>query len=231
MSKFKIYSQAINDFVFIVNDVKKVIQDNVMKGKYVNVFSLWNSFSGLPEPIHSKILHFFLSSNPMHGQGNLFLSLFLKHLGIEINEEEEWITSAEIGRVDVMLKRFHPHSVVLLENKSNWAGDQPNQLYRYWYQNIHHKDEDRFPEYYKNHPEYQIVYLVPNENKSLSDNSIERPLDYPLDLPNILPIKPVIFSFKHEISDWLTECIAALPKENTPLINLISQYNEYCKNL
>lgn len=54
MNKFKIYSQAINDFVFIVNDVKKVIQDNVMKGKYVNVFSLWNSFSGLPEPIHSN---------------------------------------------------------------------------------------------------------------------------------------------------------------------------------
>ena len=65
----------------------------------------------------------------------------------------------------------------------------------------------------------------------LSDNSLERPSDYPEYLPDKLPITPIVFSFEEEVSDWLTECISSLPKENTPLINLISQYIDYCKKL
>lgn len=60
----------------------------------------------------------------MHGQGNSFLQLFLKHIGLDTQDGDEWIFTAEAGRVDVMLKRFHPSSVVIIENKSNWAGDQ-----------------------------------------------------------------------------------------------------------
>ena len=83
-------------------------------------------------------------------------------------------------------------------------------------------------------PSYQvnkIVYLVPDKNKVYSDNSLERPSDYSPDLPQKLPIKPDVFSFNEEISDWLRACVESLPKENTPLINLVSQYNEYCKKL
>ena len=231
MNKIKLYSAVINDFVSIVEQVKKERQNDVKIGKYVNVFSLWNRFSGLTEPIHSRILHFFLSADPMHGQGYLFLALFLKRIGVDIQDSDEWVTTAEIGRVDVMLKRFHPHSVVIIENKSNWAGDQPNQLYRYWFENIHRSKEDCRPEYYDDHPEYKIIYLVPNKDKLLSDNSMERPVDYPEDLPHILPIKPYMFPFDKEISDWLMECMESLPKENTPLINLIYQYKEDCKIL
>lgn len=231
MDKFDKYSKAIDDFVSIMKHINTERQNDVKKGKYINVFSLWNNFSGLPEPIHSRILHFFLSANPMHGQGNIFIKLFLKRIGIDIENREEWVSTAETGRVDIMLKRYHPRSVVIIENKSNWAGDQPNQLYRYWYENIHLNEEDCHPEYYDRHPEFKIVYLVPNKEKQLSDNSLERPSDYSLDLPDRLPIKPYIFSFDEEVSDWLTECINSLPKENTPLINLISQYKEYCKQL
>ena len=231
MSKIEIYSKAINDFVSIMEQIKKVRSEKVALGEYVNVFTLWNDFSGLTEPIHSRILHFFLSDNPMHGQRYLFLKLFLKRIGIDIRDSDEWISTAEKGRVDVMLKRFFPRSVVIIENKSNWAGDQPNQLYRYWYQNIHQSEEDCNPEYYKINPEYKIVYLVPNKDKIISDNSMERPADYPNNLPDVLPITPDVFSFKEEVSDWLMECISALPKENTPLINLITQYNDYCKKL
>ena len=231
MNKIELYSAVINDMVSIVRQVKEERQNNVRKGKYINVFTLWNHFSGLTEPIHSRILHFFLSSDSMHGQGYLFLALFLKRIGIDIQECDEWVTTAEIGRVDVMLKRFHPRSVIIIENKSNWAGDQQNQLYRYWFENIHRSEEDCHSDFYDSHPEYKIVYLVPNKDKQLSDNSMERPIDYPENLPPILPIKPYIFSFEEEISDWLNECIESLPKENTPLINLIYQYKEYCKNL
>ena len=231
MNKIELYSAVINDFVSIVGQVKEERHKNVKRGKYVNVFTLWNRFSGLTEPIHSRILHFFLSSDPMHGQGNLFLALFLKRIGVDVQDGEEWVTTAETGRVDVMLKRFHPRSVVIIENKSNWAVDQPNQLYRYWFENIHRCEEDCHSEYYDNHPEFKIVYLVPNKYKTIGDNSMERPADYPENLPPKLPIKPYVFSFDEEISEWLMDCIESLPKENTPLINLISQYKEYCKNL
>lgn len=231
MDNFKLYSETIDDFVHIMSQVKKVRNDNVRLGKNINVFSLWNEFSGLTEPIHSRILQFFLSDNPMHGQGYLFIELFLKRIGVVIQKDDEWVSTAETGRVDVMLKRFFPRSIVIIENKSNWAGDQPNQLYRYWYQNIHQCEEDCNPEYYKIHSEYKIVYLVPSKDKILSDNSMERPADYPEDLPDRLPITPIVFSFEEEISDWLMECISSLPKENTPLINLISQYIDYCKKL
>lgn len=231
MDKLKHLSKAIDDFVSIMEQVKAERQKNIQSGKYVNVFSLWNNFSGISEPIHSRILQFFLSANPMHGQGNKFIYLFLKRIGVKFDEGDEWYSTAEIGRVDVMLKRFHPRSVVIIENKSNWAGDQPNQLYRYWYHNIHQSKEDCKPEYYRNHPEYKIVYLVPSKDKILSDNSLERPADYPDNLPDVLPITPNTFSFKEDVSNWLMECISALPKKNTPLINLITQYNDYCKTL
>ncbi len=230
-NKIELYSKTIDDLVSIIKKINEERGKNVRIGKYINVFSLWNDFSGLSEPIHSKILQFFLSSNPMHGQGNLFLKLFLKQIGINIQMTDEWIVTAEIGRVDIMLKRFQPQSVIIIENKSNWAGDQPNQLYRYWFENIHRSEEDCSPEYYDTHSEYKIIYLVPDIDKVLSDNSLERPLSYSKNLPDILPIKPITFSFKHEIDKWLTECAESLPKENIPLRNLITQYKEYCKNL
>lgn len=231
MNKIEFYSKAIDDFVSKMEQIKKERSEKVKLGKYVNVFTLWNDFSGITEPIHSRILHFFLSDNPMHGQRYLFLKLFLKRIGVEFQDADEWVVTAETGRVDVMLKRFFPRSVVIIENKSNWAGDQPNQLYRYWYQNIHQSEEDCNPEYYINHPEFKIVYLVPSKDKILSDNSMERPIDYPVNLPDVLPITPYIFSFNEEVSDWFVECINALPEENTPLINLITQYIDYCKKL
>lgn len=226
------YSKAVDVCVEIMNHVKDERERRTKVGEYVNVFTLWNSFSGISEPIHSRILAFFLSSDPMHGQGNLFLNLFLKQLGIQSSMEEEWVVTAEKGRVDVMLTRYHPQpSVVIIENKSNWAGDQPNQLYRYWVQNIHRTEDDCHKEFYEKHREFQIVYLVPNNQKRPSDNSLERPSGFPSSLPDKLPIKPVEYAYNKELVDWLNECISSLSAKNTPLINLLTQYKEYCKYL
>lgn len=231
MNDILTFSKAIESFASITKEIHKKKQLRIDRGEFINVFSLWNEFSGITEPIHSRILHFFLSNNSMHGQGNLFLGLFLKQIGIDIRENDEWVSTAEVGRVDVMLKRFHPRSVVIIENKSNWAGDQENQLYRYWCENIHHCEEDCSEEYYKSHPEYKIVYLVPNNSKCISKSSLEKPQNFGDILPPFLPLNPIILSFEEDIAAWLTECINKLPPGNTPLINLISQYKSYCKNL
>ncbi len=162
----------------------------------------------------------------------LFLSAFLEYIGFEKDKgNEEWIITAEEGRVDVLLRRLNPLGAVIIENKSNWAGDQPNQLYRYWYENIHKDNEDCKGSYYKEHPEYKIVYLVPDVTKQINSNSTSRPVDYPEDLPEELPMKPKVMTFHTDIPKWLGGCMKGLSAENTPLRNLIAQYIEYCKQL
>ena len=230
--KLEKYRTTIELCSSIMKEIKAERMSNTKMGKYVNVFSLWNEFSGISEPIHSRILHFFLSDNPMHGQGKLFLSAFLEYIGFEKDEgNEEWIITAEEGRVDVLLRRLNPLGAVIIENKSNWAEDQPNQLYRYWYENIHKRKEDSDTDYYSKHPEYKIVYLVPDETKHINSNSTSRPVDYPEDLPEELPMKPKVMTFHTDIPKWLGGCMKGLPAENTPLGNLIAQYIEYCKQL
>ena len=130
-----------------------------------------------------------------------------------------------------MLRRLNPLGAVIIENKSNWARDQPNQLYRYWYENIHKREEDCCTDYYSKHPEYKIVYLVPDEVKHISANSILRPVDYTEYLPEELPMELKVLTFHEDIPKWLGECMKGLPAENTPLRNLIAQYIEYCKQL
>lgn len=110
---------------------------NGTEGHLFNVFALWNRLSGIGETLHSRLLHFLLSDDPMHGQKDKFLMKFLEMAGIEDPQEGTWYATAETGRVDVMLKRTNPYSVIIVENKSNWAGDQSNQLYRYWYENMY----------------------------------------------------------------------------------------------
>ena len=153
------YSDALRDFVKIHEQIMAKKQKDILEGKYINVFTLWNEFTGITEPIHSRILQFILSPHTMHGQENRFINLLLKRINVNYGENDEWISTAETGRVDVMLKRYNPHSVIIIENKSNWAGDQPNQLYRYWFENIHRSDNDLLPEFYSKHQEYKIVYL------------------------------------------------------------------------
>lgn len=230
--KLEKYQKTIKLCSSIMKKIKAERMSNTKMGKYVNVFSLWNEFSGISEPIHSRILHFFLSDNPMHGQGKLFLSAFLEYIGFEKDEgNEEWIITDEEGRVDVLLRRQNPLGTVIIENKSNWAEDQPHQLYRYWYENIHKREEDCCTDYYSKHPEYKIVYLVPDEIKHISANSILRPVDYPEYLPEELPMELKVLTFHEDIPEWLGECMDKLPAENTPLRNLIAQYIEYCKQL
>lgn len=230
--KLEKYQKTIELCSSIMKEIKAERMSNTKMGKYVNVFSLWNEFSGISEPIHSRILHFFLSDNPMHGQGKLFLSAFLEYIGFEKDEgNEEWIITAEEGRVDVLLRRQNPLGAVIIENKSNWAGDQPNQLYRYWYENIHKCEEDCYTDYYSKHPEYKIVYLVPDKTKHINSNSTSRPIDFPEDLPKELPMKPKVMTFHTDIPKWLGGCMKGFPAENTQLRNLIAQYIEYCKQL
>lgn len=186
------------------------------------------SFFRIGETMHSFLIAKLLDPNGEHGQGQLFLKCFLEMLGIEIHQNENWIVTSEIGRIDILIKRKFPHAAIVIENKSNYAVDQENQLYRYWYQEIilpnnYREDPIKFT---TNNPNYQIIYLTPTINKTPIASSLSQPMDFDSSLPKEIPIVPTIWTFNDHIRKWLTKSIEKLPSENHRMREYIKQYIE-----
>ncbi len=187
------------------------------------------------ETMHSYLLAYLLNPRESHGQRSLFLNVFLKRLGVEnLNQEKEnWRITAETARIDILLRRTDPHSVIIIENKSNLANDQPNQLYRYWYQEIYKPLSNRNLEnkdiFNLSHEHYQLLYLVPEHWKTPSENSLTKPaeLEYDLNLPDKVPMICKQIHLRHDIVEWLRECYVLLPESNYRIKEFISQYIEY----
>ena len=120
--------------------------------------------------MHSRLIANLLNPYGTHGQKHLFLNIFLDMLEIERNNDSDhWTVTAETGRIDILLKRDNPHSVIIIENKSNYAIDQDNQMYRYWHQEIYQAMKSRnLPDDYILTPSpkfYQLIYLSPDLRK------------------------------------------------------------------
>jgi hypothetical protein len=204
-------------------------------GHNFNVFSLFKEEFDfhVKEIMHSKLLKFLLNPFSSHGQGNKFLIEFLNLIGIQNPNDGTWFVTAEEGRIDVLLKRNHPHSVVIIENKSNWAGDQPNQLYRYWLQEIYSTTKEANFEFYENNKDkYQILYLPPNESKQYEQQSVFKPTELTeVNLPDNIPLRIKTIYFNKEIQIWLENCKIQLPEKNHRIREYISQYKSLCNNL
>lgn len=130
---------------------------------------------------------------------------------------------------------------MIIENKSNWASDQPNQLYRYWYRHIYRHTNEISNNYYaENAAKFQLVYLPPNEYKLPDDQTLKKPpkdrlgnlsIDEYTRLPEKIPMKIKIITFYSDIYMWLNKCIDSLLETNTPLRDYIRQYQNYCRTL
>ena len=205
---------------------EKIIEKNKTKSILFNPLT----FFPIGETMHSFLIANLINPNAAHGQGNLFLKSFLKLLDIKVYENDNWIVTAETGRIDIRLKRQHPHTVVVVENKSNYAIDQENQLYRYWYQEIYLPNQKRFGdktiEKTTNNNNYQIIYLTPVDWKLPSDNSLIKPNGFDASLPDRIPIQPKIWLFNKQIVHWLEDASQQLHKDNHRLREYIKQYTE-----
>lgn len=205
-----------------------------LDGHNFNVFKLFAEQFDLTikETMHSKLLFFLLNQNANHGQGSKFLENFLIKLGIDQPHMGNWRVTAEQGRIDLLLKRNNPHSVIIIENKSNWATDQHNQLYRYWYDQIYCSIKKADEEFYViNKNKYQIIYLAPNINKRVEEQSLLKPKEWlDTNLPNKIPLTPTTLTFDGLIQDWLLECELELKEENR-VRQYIAQYRELCNIL
>lgn len=217
-------------FSDFLTEKKKILDRNKITGQDINVFS----FFQINETKHSEILAYFLDPKSSHGQRDLFLKKFLEKLNVEYSIKDTWTVTAEIGRIDVLLKRQNPPFVVIIENKSNFASDQEGQLFRYWYQEIFRPLILSGKVKNKEQDHARIIYLTPTDWKIPSEQSLTKPSYFndahckveKLEIGKEVQIQ-VFGSF---IVEWLQSVIKEIPVTNTRLIELINQYIELWNN-
>ncbi|MCT4698218.1 PD-(D/E)XK nuclease family protein [Tenacibaculum haliotis] len=211
---------------------------NKKDGHNFNIFTLLKKEFDfkIKETMHSKLIKFLINPKETHGLDNIFLLEFLENIGIESPQKGSWQITAEKGNIDILIKRKNPESIIIIENKSNWATDQKNQLYRYWYKAIYLKTKQIEKKYYEdNKKKYQIIYLAPNEHKQYEQQSISKPKEDPSNiyksLPKKIPMKVKNITFDSDIQKWLEKCKNKTPETNHRIREYISQYQMLCKNL
>ena len=183
-----------------------------LTGENFNVFNIL-SLSTNEVRTHSAFLAELLKPNGSHGQGVLFLNLFLSRFGIaprqfEADKSKVYIeysigpvvTDESVGgRIDILLEDAH-HNRVMIENKI-YAGDQPDQLLRY-----HNYDHNA------------VLFYLTLFGDAPSKYSTGK-TDFPVRL----------ISYKEDVLEWLYECYkcsAGLPVIRETIfqyVNLIRQ--------
>lgn len=181
---------------------------------------------GIGELQHSFLLGTLLNPSGAHGQGGLFLRTFLKALAIEWAERDTWTVTVGFGYLDICVRKSNPYSVIIIENKSNGAPDQPNQLYRYWYQWIE-LPRRMNPACGSDRHQDRILYLAQDKGKKPSGQTLTRPEEWPNDTPaKITQIDPIIWTFGDDVCRWLTEALDGVPRDNHRMRVFIKQYIE-----
>jgi hypothetical protein len=201
-----------------------------LKFKTIKITEKINIFAQLSpsEPKHSFILSNLLNPKGNHGYGNSFLNLFFKVFPItpiSISPDDIWEVTAEKERFDIRIRNINNTKIIIIENKSNWANDQDNQIYRYWYNGIYSMQINfrkfGLPVYSK------IFYLSPSDYKQPSEQSISRPIDYDKNLPEKIPsdIMDVVY-FNDHIIRWLNLCINIVEYKSEMYYYLL-QYRDF----
>ncbi|MBX2965653.1 MAG: PD-(D/E)XK nuclease family protein [Cyclobacteriaceae bacterium] len=191
-------------------------------GEKFNIFRVLN-LSTSETRTHSAFLAELFNPKGSHGQGSVFLKLFVEQLGIkdfdfkngsvEIEKFAGYIDAdyQEGGRIDIVITDNNGQGIII-ENKI-YAGDQKNQLLRY----------QRFGKNkFINH---HLIYLTLFGSEPSPWSLGKEPVD---DIDSLNDFKRI--SYKEDIVNWLNTC----KKEAThhPLLReTITQYINLLKEL
>ena len=179
------------------------------KGEKFNVFSIIGR-EHYEVQIHSAIITELLNPDGLHGQGDVFLKLFLnldklKDKYNEISNCEDFKVSKEFsipdktGRIDLLIQTNDTR--IAIENKI-YAADQEIQLERYY-------------EYTKYPVVYLTLYGSEPEGYTLGSLQVD---------------KVICLSYEKDIVDWLDACIKEVPL--LPQIReILYQYQTLVKSL
>jgi len=187
----------------------------------INIFNQLQPY----ETQHSMILAELLSPNGKHNMGDKFLELFFTNVVKDIlySNSEKWIVTAEIERHDIKIRNIDNSIIIILENKSNFARDNDNQLYRYWYYGIY-KIQNKIKSYKKVYN--KILYISPSYNKEPDEQTRMPPEELSCEKIFIPDNTIKTIYFHDEIDEWLEKCLNAV--EDAPdIFFYIKQYRDY----
>ena len=192
----------------------------------INHKNILNIFEKLnpSETQHSMIIGGLLNPRGEHGQGDFFLRIFLSLLSIPLESSDKWFVTVEKERFDIRINNKQKTKIIIIENKSNWAEDQQNQLYRYWYYGIYLAQSN-----IANHGINcfgKIIYLSPSAYKEPEFQSICRPHYFDKKLPEKLPIPIDVVFFHKEIVQWLQTCLGKID-QSCELYYYVNQYMKF----
>ena len=207
--------KLLQDVNVILQKEKVRKEESRKRGERFNVFEMLGVAHY--EVTHSKIIAGFLNPQGSHGQGDLFLRLFLQT--IENKDKINLDTSnAKVyteydtgvyGRLDIFID--NGSYGIIIENKVN-AGDGPEQLSRY----------NSFAENKYKKENYTIYYLTLDGHEA-SENSIKNKETGEC-------VKYNYVSYSKDIINWLQRCIhdcATMPLVRETLV----QYLNHIKQL
>ena len=196
----------LNDVNIILQKGKVRKEESRKRGERFNMFQLLGVAHY--ELKHSKIIAYFLDPNGLHGQGDMFLKLFLQttndNSGLNTSKAVVYIENdiKEEGRIDIFIKDDSGIGIII-ENKI-YAGDQNKQLIRY-------------NEYAKNALAKHIIYYLTLYGSDASKNSAK-------------DVEYRRISYSEHIVKWLQCCIqhsATMPAIRETLV----QYLNHIKQL
>ena len=127
-----------------------------------------------------------------------------------------------------MLIREEPRSVIIIENKANDAGDQPNQLYRYWHQQVYLWDRDLNYQNSELRQRFRIIYLSTDESKTPAPHSLQRPDGWELINPvPVIPLPCETISFSDLVALFHQQARPLIPAANGRLLAFLDFYYDF----
>jgi len=203
MEKIKNLLQKVSDISTKYEEIAKITGENF------NIFKVMNVLSDEVK-LHSAFIAELLNPKGTHGQGDVFLKLFVEQLGVEDFDTKNATTKVEKnigektetegGRIDIVINSGRKN--IFIENKI-YAGDQPQQLLRY-----HNADKKA-----------DLFYLTLYGRDASEESTGKSEDKYYISI-----------SYSTDILNWLKKC----KKEtvNFPVLReTITQYNNIIKYL
>lgn len=209
------------DTLNIIDEIRAIsdkrIADRLQKQKRGEYYNIFNDLHMMSDEVHlhSSFLATLLDPKGSHGQGNLFLKAFLDMLSaVERKSQASLdfdITSVEVeksigtldeetgGRIDLYITDGKYQ--IIIENKI-YAGDQINQMKRYW--NYGMSNISGAP--------FKLIYLtLDGHQPSKSSRGSLSEQDY------------ICLSYESNILSWLEKCIEIV-SDVPPVRETIMQY-------
>ncbi len=162
----------------------------------------------------SKILAWLLNPHQTHGQRGLFLRLFLEAVGLKAHSENydraSVLTEVTIkdGRLDIVVSA--PNLWIVIENKP-WAGDQDNQLERYFAHLDGIGTHDK-----------KVVYLTPKgtapAEHSIRNDEITRRIEEG---------HFCLWGYQKDVQRWLARCRAECQADRVSMF--IDEFSRYIR--